>query len=216
MPHYKMRRERISRLMSSCEPMNHACKASRRSRTTSRRRRPARHSKSTWRSFRIPMPECRCGFPKAWQNSSSASKASARSAFDSSCSWSMSPAVSSNDFFKFFEGGMFDREFVAAQDFLLESKLRGFDRSVCLLPRDAILFPEVFVVDWHFVGVARGPHFDGPKRNDCRAGNNANVFAFDRGSQPLPQVLLRLSDGERLHIVHIAAFCGLNQVLLFP
>ena len=203
MPHYEMRPERISRLMSSCEPMNHACKASRRSRTTSRRRRPARHSKSTWRSFRIPMPECRCGFPKAWQNSSSASKASARSAFDSSCSWSMRPAVSSNDFFKFLQGRMFDGQCISARDLSLKSGRRVLHGCICLLARDSVFRPQIFVVNRHLVRRGGGPHFDRLKRDDGRAGDDADILAFDCRVQPLAQVLLRLGDSQRLHTAHL-------------
>lgn len=205
MSRYKIRRERISRLMSSCPPINHALNTSGILRTTSRKRRPARHSKSTSPSFRIAMPLCRCGLPKTRQNSSSASKASICSAFGSFSSWPMSSAVSSNDFLKFLEGGMFDGNGVAAQNIFFQFKFRGFPRSVCFLPRNPVFFPKIFVVDRQFIDGGGGPHLNRAQRNNRRPRDNADILATNGGVEPFAQISSGVGNRERMHTNFLAS-----------
>lgn len=208
---YEMSRERIIRLISSCEPMNHDTYRSGAWRTTGRNCNPARHSKWLPTSFRMPRPEWTCGLPKTWQNSSSASKASARSALCNFSSWPMSSAVSSNDFFKFLDRWIFDRQRLASINLFFEFRLSPFFESFHFLPGDSIFRQQIAVVDRNMRGEIGRPHLDRSQGDNGSSGDNSDLFAARRGGEPFTEVLPSLSNRERLHMNFIAAISGLCQ-----
>ena len=203
------------RRISSWDPINCASKLSGLSRITSRNRKPAPHSKTCGASFLIPIPAWTWGRPKARTNSCRASSASARSLLCSTASWSMSAGVITKGFFKFLDGWFFDDDAASVAEFLQASGTEAINRPLHLLGTHAVFLPNVFVVHRHRLIPRFRLNFDGLKGHDSRSRNNSDLLTAHRGSEPLPQVFLRFGDGERLHIAHIAAFCGLNQAPVF-
>lgn len=207
---------RFRRRISSCEPMNCTSSESGLSRMSSRRRKPARHSKTCGASFLIPIPAWTWGRPNTSRNSSRARQASSRSFRCSPSSRLMTAGVITNGFFKFFWSGVFDNDAAPLLQIPRTLLLEAPQSSLHLLRRHPIFFADVFMVHRHGFVPWLHPHLDRLQGKNSRARDNSDFFASRRRVEPFTEVLLRVRDRERLHFVHIGAIYGLYQVFVAP
>ncbi len=197
-------RSRIQRPMSSWLPRIITTSWFPDSTKPKRNANPARHSKAFPFSLRIPSPLWTWGFPNASPISSSASRAPILSSSGRarSCFWTA--GAKTTDFFKGFLQFVRDRNQLALSAKPLDLRVYTSDEAIEFVLARAVLPPGIIVrLHLHF---AQG--------DETCSRNNRDLLAACRRIQPLAQILLRVGDGEGLHIDHTTSFCGLYQAAI--